>query len=97
MARADAGRLIVKRDSGFMAGGCTFRLYANGEALADFRPGEVATFYVEPGELVIGAQARGFCGSGDSETGITLKPGQTKTLRISVDNGAAVRIAPTAF
>lgn len=98
LTRSAPGKVAqtFKRDPGFMAGACAFRLYVNGAPFAELRAGQIVTAYLDPGEYIIGATS-GFCGSGNAEMQIVVKPGAPKTYRVSVDAGSAVRIGPTAF
>jgi hypothetical protein len=94
--REPAGRLIIKRDPGFVGGACAVRASVNGKPLANLRPGEVVTAYLDAGEYILGAASTGICGGGDAEAPLVLKLGETRTYRISIDQGMSIRIGPTA-
>lgn len=53
------------------------------------------TAYLDAGEYNVGAFS-GICGVGDAEAQLVLREGEVRTYRISIDQGASVRVGPTA-
>ena len=94
--RDKAAKLIVKRDEGFVGGACAIRTFVNGKPLANLRQGEVVVAYLEPGEYILRAASTGICGGGDAESPLVLKLGEVRTYRISIDQGASIRLGPTS-
>ena len=92
----NAGRLVVKRDTGFMGMGCGHRIYLNGSAVAELRAGEAVTLHVRPGDHTIGVVATGIC-DGNAETSLSIQANQSKTFRSGADQSGSLRIQPTAF
>jgi hypothetical protein len=95
-ARVGAGKLIIKRDAGFLGSGCAIRAFANGKPFADLRTEEVVTVYLDPGEYVLRAASTGICGGGDAESALSIQAGATRTYRIGIDQGGSIRLGPTA-
>jgi hypothetical protein len=89
--------LVVTRDQGIVGGGCYYSFVLNGMHAARFGVGESARFHVSPGELLLRAgrdlMGRGLCGTGKehwTQRETVLRPGETKTFRLSIDaNGEA--------
>ncbi|HEY0342105.1 MAG TPA: hypothetical protein VGC34_14965, partial [Steroidobacteraceae bacterium] len=50
-----SGTLLVKRDSGFLGGGCAIRLSIDGVPAADLRTSEKIEFDLPPGEHLLAA------------------------------------------
>lgn len=91
-----SGRVVVKRDTGFVGGGCTHRIHIDGKPAAELRAGQAVTLYTPPGEHVVSAVAAGIC-DGISETAVTIESGKTKSLRSGYDGNGNIRLQPTAF
>ncbi len=84
----DAAQLTVIRDSGVLGAGCDFVFYIEGKKAAKFGPGQMATFYVSPGNvnLGIGLAESGLCfGVAIQTISSTIKPNQDNQFRISSD------------
>lgn len=94
--RDGTGRVLIKRDVGSVGSACAIRVSVNGKPLANLRTGQIVTAYIEPGEYILRASSTGICGGGDSEALLRLGIGETRTYRISIDQGASIRIGPTA-
>ncbi|MFK3718626.1 hypothetical protein [Pseudomonas fulva] len=93
----DQARLVVTRDSGFLAGGCNYELYIDGKLAAEFAAGETAEFGLKPGQHAIGiAGARHCAGAGILESEVTLNPGETVKRRMFT-NSAGFHLTPTGF
>lgn len=95
-ARPGAGRILVKRDTGWMGGGCMHRIHLDGTPAAELRLGQAVVLYTPPGEHVVSAVAAGFC-DGVSEATVTVEVGKTKSLRSGYDGNGNIRLQPTAF
>ena len=95
--RPMVGQVIIKRDMGVIGSVCAIRASVNGKPLADLRIGEIVVAYLEPGDYVLGASSTGICGGGDAEAGVSVRIGEVRTYRISIDPGASIRIGPTAY
>lgn len=88
---AEAGTLIVTRDSGFLGGGCFTGLMINGQLAGRFAAEETATFHVPAGELLFrygtDPQGRGLCGVGQdhwTQRESSISAGETKKFRLSL-------------
>ncbi len=85
--------LIVTRDEGFLGGGCFLGFYVNGILVARFDTGEIAQFYIEPGEILLKVtqdpEGKGLCaikgGFNGTQRETILKPGDVKRFRIMTD------------
>lgn len=69
---ADAtGTLVVTRDKGLLGGGCYYGFFINDVLAARFDVAETASFYIEPGELVLRSgrdpKGRALCGLSQQE------------------------------
>lgn len=89
--------LVVTRDVGFLGSGCFYSLMINGILSARLDVGERATFYVEPGEILLRVgrdpQGKGLCAIGQddwTQRETILRPGEIKKFRLLIDvNGKA--------
>jgi len=95
--KTGAGTLIIKRDAGMVGSACSIRVFVDGLPFAELAAGERVTAYLPPAEYIVGARSTGVCGGGDSEAAVTLKAKQTRVYRVSIDQGMAINIGPTAF
>ncbi|UWF46865.1 DUF2846 domain-containing protein [Pseudomonas sp. N3-W] len=86
--------LIVTRDTGFVGGGCNTTISIDGLKSAEIGSGETAKFFVPAGDHIISASA---CGSGLKEREASIKPGNTKRFRISIDSAMSMDLSPTSF
>ena len=85
--------LIVIRDEGFYGSGCYYAVHINGVLAARLSVGEMARFYVEPGEIVLRAgrdpQGGGLCNiavdNNWTQREIVLKLGEQKSFRLSIE------------
>ena len=94
--RENTGRVFIKRDPGFVGSACAIQVTVNARPLANLRQGQVVTAYLPAGEYILGANSTGLCGGGDAESSLMLKIGETRTYRISIDQGMSIRLGPTA-
>jgi hypothetical protein len=95
-ARENAGKLIIKRDAGFVGSACAIQASVNGRPLANLRQGEAITLYLDAGEYILRASSKGICGGGDAESPLLLRAGEVRTYRISIDQGSSICLGPTA-
>lgn len=94
--REGTGKVVIKRDAGAVGSACVIRTLVNGMPLANLRQGQVITAFLDPGEYILGAESTGICGGGDAESPLRISVGETKIYRISIDQGASIRLGPTA-
>lgn len=91
------GTMQVTRDSGATGSACNVRLRVDGVKVAEFAPGETGTFYLVPGEHVLGViTGVGLCPNRLKENAAVIVEGETKRYRISIDGNGALDIARTA-
>lgn len=99
----DSGTVVTIRDAGFTGGGCNLAVYINGELAAQIGDREIARFHLPAGDHIIGTgpTGRGTCVIGAErlrrELGVTLRPGETKKFRLSINPNSGPAIEPTAF
>jgi hypothetical protein len=93
----NTGAVIIKRDSGLAAAACAVGVYLNGNLVADLRTSEMVLLHLPAGEHIAGTRSSGICFSGNSESQVIVRSGETRTYRISIDTGGTSRISPTAF
>lgn len=91
--------ITVIRDSGMEAGACRMGFYINGELVGDFSTAEIARFYIKADEYRVGVGGSKvhsvFCVLDQPrERETTLKPGQAKRFRISVDANGTADVLP---
>lgn len=94
--RDGASQVVIKRDSGATGIACSIRISLNGRPVANLRAGQVVTVYLSPAEYIFGAASTGLCGGGDAEVQVQLGRNEMRTLRVSIDQNASIRIGPTA-
>ncbi|MBS8267200.1 hypothetical protein DYI26_00425 [Halomonas litopenaei] len=88
----------VTRDSGINFSMCNVSLHVDGKKVAEFEPEETASFYVAPGDSVLGiTTGGGICASLVQELGADLESGETKRYRISMDASGSLDLSRTAF
>lgn len=88
------GTLVVTRDVGTIIGaGCYYGFSVNGVLAARMDTGDVASFRVSPGELLMRVgrdpQGNGLCGTSQehwTQRETILRAGETKRFRLSVDS-----------
>ena len=90
-------KLVVTRDVGHLGSGCFYALSINNVLSARLDTAETASFYVEPGELLLRTgrdpSGKGLCGIGKddwTQRETVLRAGETKMFRMTIDmNGKA--------
>ena len=94
---AETGKVIIKRDSGFMGSACLTRVYVDGKEIADLDTAQKVTLYPGLGEHIFSAWPKGICGGGMSEqSGRVVKDGLLM-YRIGYGTNGDFGIYPTAF
>ena len=76
------GKVIIKRDSGFMGSACMTRIYIDGKEIADLDTAEKAVIYPVIGTHIFSAWPKGMCGGGMSEQSGEVTEGKTLMYRV---------------
>ena len=95
--RPGTGRVIVKRDRGFVASACSTRVFVDGQPVVDLSAGQIIVLHVPAGERFLAARANGICAGGLVEAKTTVAPGATVRYRISYGTNSEFTLQPTAF
>jgi hypothetical protein len=88
--------VIVKRDSGFLGGGCGTFLYVDGVKVADLHTSERIELCLASGERILSVEPTHCFSSGIRETKATVAPGSHLIFRTGGGDGGLF-ITPTAF
>jgi hypothetical protein len=96
-ARPGTSQVTIKRDSGFFGGGCSVRIFVNGEPLADIRTSEKVVIYLPEGDHMFGSRPNGICAGGTSEVKASVKPGIPLNLRVAYGSNGEFFMNVTAF
>ncbi|EAN4435023.1 hypothetical protein GEM49_13395 [Salmonella enterica] len=91
------GKVIIKRDSGFMGSACLTRVYVDGKEVADLDTAEKVTVYPKLGDHIFSAWPKGVCGGGMSEQSGKVTENTTLMYRIGYGTNGDFGIHPTAF
>jgi hypothetical protein len=96
--------IVVTRDIGYVGSGCYAAVFIDGEVAAKLGTGERAHFYVPSGDHVLGTwnTGSGLCGYREGkdrkEVSVSLKPGDTRKFRITINpNAGTVELNPTTL
>lgn len=87
--KINTGKIVVVRDSGLLGAAGTSNLFVSGELVAKIYTGESVTFFVEPGEYILGL-GPGVAFSEEEtkkymeEQALTVEAGKIYYYRISV-------------
>ncbi|HCM9594688.1 TPA: hypothetical protein N5O41_000927 [Enterobacter bugandensis] len=92
-----AGKVIIKRDSGFMGSACMTRVYVDGKEVADLDTAQKVTVYPTIGEHIFSAWPKGMCGGGMSEQSGKVTEGDVLMFRVGYGTNGDFGIYPTAF
>lgn len=92
-----AGKVVVKRDSGFGGSACATRIFVNGQAIADIDTAEKVVLYLPAGEQILSAWTKGLCGGGMSEVKALVKAGASSSFRVGYGSNGDFSTFPTAF
>lgn len=89
---ATSSKLVVTRDTGLVGGMCFYTLSINNVLAARLDTSETASFYLEPGELLLrvgtDSEGKGLCSfalDGWTQRETILRAGETKTFRMTID------------
>ncbi|PHM67151.1 hypothetical protein [Xenorhabdus kozodoii] len=91
------GKVIIKRDSGFIGSACLSRVYVDGKELADLDPAQKIEIYPKVGRHIFSAKSKGICGGGMSEQEGRVTEDEMLTYRIGYGSNGDYGIYPTAF
>lgn len=96
--RPGTGSVTIKRDSGFLGGGCTTRVLVNASPVADLKHSEKIVLHLAPGDYVFSAQGTGLCKHADTaEVSSSITAGAAIAFRIGSPSGGGLVIYRTAF
>ena len=93
----NTGKIIVKRDSGFIGSACTVRIYLNGKGVADLDVSEKMVLNLTEGEYIVSAEPNGVCGGGLTEVKASVKPNSESVFRYGTSSNFSSSLYPTAF
>ncbi len=92
------GTVQITRDSGVNFSMCTVSAHVDGTKVADFKPSETASFYVSPGEHVLGVSTGGgICANLVQEIESSIGVDENKRYRIYMDASGTLGISRTAM
>lgn len=91
------GKVIIKRDSGFMGSACMTRVYVDGKEIADLDTAQKVTVYPKVGDHIFSAWPKGMCGGGMSEQSGKVTEDNVLMFRIGYGTNGDFGIYPTAF
>lgn len=92
---SDAPNLLIKRDTGFLGGGCSISVFVDRQLIATIHAGEKLPIALSSGDHFLGAKPDGMCAGGLVETSVRIDLAP-KTFRLSVTEGQ-ILLQPTAF
>ena len=91
------GKVIIKRDSGFMGSACMTRVYVDGKEVADLDTAQKVTVYPKIGDHIFSAWPKGMCGGGMSEQSGKVTDTGVLMFRVGYGTNGDFGIYPTAF
>ena len=92
------GEVTIKRDSGFAGCRQLFRVFVDGQPVADLMPSQKIVLYLSEGDHVLSAwPSFEKKGQGLHEVRAVVKAGTQTSYRIGVEHGFNLFISPTAF
>lgn len=94
-ARAGTLPIVIKRDSGFVGGGCNAKVFVDGQAVADLNTSEKVTLHLTPGRHFLGARHN--CMGTLAELQAQIEPNGPRTFRIGTGMNGDFSLQPTAF
>lgn len=95
--------VVVTRDVGFAGGGCYAAFFVDGQVAAKLATGERASFAIPAGDHVLGTwnTGSGLCGFREGkdrkEVSATLKAGETRKYRITINPNSGVELNATTL
>lgn len=93
----NAGRVTIKRDSGFLGRACSSRIFVNAQPIADIRTSEKIVLYLPAGDYVFRAWPNDPCAGGMSEVRGTVTSSSELNFRIGYGSNGDFAIHATAF
>lgn len=94
------GRVTVVRDSGMLGAGCYATVFIDGERAARLETKEKVTFFLTPGEHLLGAalEGAGLCAAnpGKRERDFLIKADHPKTYRVFTSQSGDLDVLPTS-
>jgi hypothetical protein len=93
----NTGKVIIKRDSGFVGSMCLSRVYVDGKELADLDPAQKIEIYPTVGSHIFSTKPRGICAGGIKELEGKVAKDGALIYRIGYGAGGDHGIYPTAF
>jgi len=94
---SNKSQITIKRDSGFLGGGCTARVFINAKPIADVNASEKVVLYLPEGDFILAAWPTGICGGGMTEVAARVQAGIPMSFRIGYGSNGDFSINPTAF
>lgn len=95
--------IIVTRDVGLSGGACFGAVFIDGKMAAKLGTGERAVFHVPSGDRILGSwnTGSGLCGYREGtdrkEVSVSLRPGDIRKYRITINPGSGVELNPTTL
>ncbi|BET62260.1 hypothetical protein [Yersinia pseudotuberculosis] len=96
-SKENTGKVIIKRDSGFVGSVCLTRIFVDGNEVADLNTSEMVIVYPAYGEHIFSAWPKGICGGGMSEQSGNVTEGRALMYRIGYGTNGDFGLHPTAF
>ncbi|GGJ78501.1 3-isopropylmalate dehydratase [Pseudomonas matsuisoli] len=96
----ERGEVRINRDVGYLGGGCFVEFLIDRQVAARIGRGESASFYVEPGQHIVGIgrdhAGEGLCAKArlKREKLVTVEPGQRYVFRIVSEASSGFDIRP---
>jgi hypothetical protein len=95
LPRAGTVPVVIKRDSGFVGGGCNAKVFINGTQVAELSTSEKLTVHLERGQHMLAAQHN--CMRTIAEASVSIQDSSPRNFRISTGAMGEFTIQPTAF
>lgn len=95
--KENTGKVIIKRDAGFMGSACFSIVYIDGKQIAYLDPAQKIELYPPVGRHIFSAQPKAACGGGMTEQEGTVESGKMIMYRIGYGTNGDYGIYPTAF
>ncbi len=96
-ARPNTGKVIVKRDTGFVGSAADLYVMVDGVRAADLQTGEKVSFYLDAGSHILSLSNWAGTMTDLSETSATVADGQALIFRVGYNSAGVLVIQPTAF
>ncbi|WP_145507270.1 hypothetical protein [Yersinia alsatica] len=96
-SKDNTGKVIIKRDSGFIGSACSTRVFVDGKEVADLDTSEMIIVYPTYGEHIFSAWPKGICGGGMTEQSGNVTKDRVLMYRIGYGTNGDFGLHPTAF